>query len=378
LKTPLNGGKKKKRVNRGFISEIDLSALQHNLEVIRRIAGRKTVIGVVKADAYGHGAVQVSKELVSRGISQLAVAYTEEAKVLRESGIDSKIMVLFDQSEFDDYLRYDLTPVICTTETAVALSDAAKKGKKKVSVHLEIDTGMGRTGFMPGEAVDAANFISGLEGIRIEGLLSHFSEADSVDRSFALQQLETFHKLKGLIEQKSGLRLIAHMASSAAILALKESFLDAVRPGLALYGCSPFRENYGLRPVMKIKTKILCIRKLPPGTPVSYGRSFVTTRESRIAVLPLGYADGYNRLFSNNAEVLVRGMRASVTGRVCMDLTMIDVTGIDGIAEGDEVVLLGRQGEDVITAAELSSRIRTIPYEILTSFGLRAVKEYVH
>jgi alanine racemase len=370
-------GEKKRRVNRGLISEINLSALEHNLKVIRRVAESRTLIGVVKADAYGHGAVRISKKLISLGVSQLAVAYTGEGRVLREAGIDSRIIVLFDRSEISDYLAYDLMPVICSTETAIALSKEAKKRGKNVSVHLKIDSGMGRMGFLPEAAVEAAVLISGLEGIRIEGLLSHFSEADSDDHSFSFRQLEIFSKARHAIEEKTGLKLIAHMASSAAILSMKESLLDAVRPGLALYGCSPLREKNELKPVMKLSTRILSIRKVHSGTPISYGRSFVTERESKIAVLPLGYADGYSRLFSNNAEVLVHGVRAPVRGRVCMDLTMIDVTHIRDVSEGDEAVLLGGQEGDMITAAELSARIHTVPYEILTSLGARAAKEYV-
>lgn len=365
-------------MNRGPVSEVDLSALQHNLKIIRQIADDRTVIAVVKADAYGHGAVQISRKLVSEGISHLAVAYTEEAKILRESGINARILVLFDRSDVADYFAYDLIPVIYDMDTAAAFSKEAKKRSKKIPVHLKIDTGMGRTGFMPDKSVSAAVFISNLEGIEIEGLLSHFSEADSGDSSASAQQLEVFNHIRRDIQEKTGRKLIAHMANSAALLSLKEGLLDAVRPGLILYGYSPFQESYGLRPVMKIKTKILSIRRLPSGTPVSYGRSFITKRESKIAVVPVGYADGYNRLFSNNSVMLVRGMRAPVAGRICMDLTMLDVTEVADISEGEEVVLLGRQGGDMITAKELSSRINTIPYEILTSLGNRAKKEYLH
>ena len=364
-------------MTRGTVSEIDLSALHHNLKIVRQIADKRTVIAVVKADAYGHGSVRISRELVSAGISHLAVAYTEEAKILRDAGIAAKIIVLFDRSEIADYFAYDLVPVIYDIDTAVAFSREAKKRGKKVRVHLKIDTGMGRMGFMPEAAVAASAFISDLEGIELEGLLSHFSEADSNDCSHALQQLEVFSNIRSAIQLKTGRKLLAHMANSAALLSLKEGLLDAVRPGLALYGYSPFQESYGLRPVMKIKTRVLSIRRLTAGAPVSYGRSFITKRESKIAVVPVGYADGYNRLFSNNADMLVRGTRAPVVGRICMDLTMLDVTSVGDISEGEEVVLLGQQGDDMITATELSSRINTIPYEVLTSLGGRAKKEYI-
>jgi len=365
-------------VNRGPVSEIDLSALQHNLKIIRQITNDRVVIAVVKADAYGHGAVQVSRKLMSEGISHLAVAYTEEAKILRESGIAAKILVLFDRSDVSDFFTHDLIPVISDRDTAAALSKEAKKKGKKIPVHLKIDTGMGRMGFMPDQAVSAAVFISNLEGIEIEGILSHFSEADVGDKSFAVQQLEVFKHIRAAIQEKTGHRLLAHVANSAALLSMEESLFDAVRPGLALYGYSPFQENYGLRPVMKIKTRVLSLRRVPSGTPVSYGRSFITRRESTIAVIPVGYADGYNRLFSNNAFMLVRGKRAPVVGKICMDLTMIDVTEIEDISEGEEVVLVGQQGGEMITAIELATKIKTIPYEILTSLGNRAKKEYNH
>jgi alanine racemase len=364
-------------VNRGPTAEIDLSALQHNLKIVRQMADGRTLIAVVKADAYGHGSVQIAKKLVSEGVSHLAVAYTEEARTLREAGIHARVLILFDRSNAADYFNYDLIPVIYDMDTAVLFSKEAIKRNKKIRVHLKIDTGMGRTGFIPDKFVSAAVSISNLEGIEIEGILSHFSDADSGDCSTSAHQLEVFNNLRMVIQEKTGRKLIAHMANSAAILSFPQGLLDAVRPGLALYGCSPLQEDCGLRPVMKIKSTVLFIRRLSPGTPVSYGRSFITRRESTIAVVPVGYADGYGRLLSNNATMLVRGKRAPVVGRICMDLTMIDITDVDGVSEGEEVVLLGQQGGEMITARELSLRINTIPYEILTSLGSRSKKEYI-
>lgn len=375
--TRIRKGKKKTRVNRGPIAEIDLSSLQHNLRLIRRIVHKRPVIAVVKADAYGHGAVEISKGLTSEGVAHLAVAFTGEAKILRESGIDVRILVLFDRSSIEDFFDYDLTPVIQDIKTAKAFSKEARRRGTRIPVHLKVDTGMGRVGLAAETAVADALKIRGMPGIEIEGLLSHFSEADLSDRSFALRQIEIFKKIRWEISEKIGRSPMIHMGNSAAVLSLKEAFFDAVRPGISLYGYSPVKKTYGLKPLMKIKTSILVIRKLRAGTPVSYGRTFITKRESKIAAVPVGYADGYSRSFSNNSEVLVRGRRVPVVGRVCMDLTMIDVTGIDGVSEGDEVVLLGRQGKSTITARELSSRINTIPYEIVTSLGSRARKEYI-
>jgi alanine racemase len=365
-------------VNRGAVAEINLSALRHNLAVVGRIAGKRPVIAVVKADAYGHGAVEVSKRLLSEGVSALAVAFSGEGRALREQGISAKIIVLFDRTEISDYFQYGLTPVIQDLKTADEFSKEARRRGVRIPVHLKVDTGMGRIGIRPEHAVAAALEISEKEGIEIEGLMSHFSEADLSDRSYAGIQLKLFNDIRKDISQKIGRTITAHMGNSAAVLSLKEALFDAVRPGIILYGCSPFAgEDFGCLPLMRIKTKVLAVRCLPAGCPVSYGRTFVTERASKIAVLPVGYADGYDRLFSNNAEVIIRGVRAPVVGRVCMDVTMADVTGIEGVSEGDEVVLLGRQGNENITAEELASRIRTIPYDIVTSLGSRSRKEYI-
>ena len=370
--------KRKTRVHRGPVAEIDLSALQHNLQIIRTVAGKRDVISVVKADAYGHGSVEVARRLVAGGTTDLAVAYTDEAKVLREAGITAPILVFFDQENPADYFRYDLAAVLRDRKMIRAFSDEARKRGTTLPVHMKIDTGMGRIGFRPEQAVESALEIAGIEGIRLEGLMSHFSEADLADRTYAQQQLKIFGDLRDVIQSRTGLSLRCHIANSAAVLSLPDALFDAVRPGIALYGYSPFEESFGLRPVLSLRSKVLAVRNLPVASPVSYGRTFVTKRESRIAVIPVGYADGYSRLFSNNAEMLVQGCRVPVVGRVCMDMTMLDVTDVPNVSEGDEVVILGRQGEEMITAAELAEKINTISYEILTTLGARARKAYLH
>lgn len=365
-------------MNRGPVAEIDLSALRHNFESISRITGKVPVISVVKADAYGHGATEVSGRLVDAGASCLAVAFTGEARKLREAGIKAPILVLFDTFDTEDYFRHDLVPVLHDLRTAAAFSKEALRRGTMISAHVKVDTGMGRIGFSPQSAVSDIGKMAAMGGIEVEGLMSHFSEADLTDKTFAGLQIEMFRKVRREVSERLGRPVMAHIANSAAIISIKEAFFDAVRPGLILYGYSPFNDDRGLRPVMKVRTRILVVRDLPAGTPVSYGRTFVTKRRSRIAAVPVGYADGYSRLFSNNSEMLVRGRRVPVAGRVCMDLTMIDVTDVDGVSDGDEVVILGRQGADAITAVELSSRINTIPYDILTSFGSRARREYIN
>lgn len=359
-------------MNRGLVAEIDLAALDHNLSILRGISGDRTFIAVVKADAYGHGAVEVSRRLVGSGVTHLAVAYVGEAKALREAGIGMPILVLFDRSGVADCFTHRLTPVVQDVLAAERISREARSRNEGMAVHLKVDTGMGRLGTLPEQAVASAIEISRMEGITLAGVLSHFSEADLSDRTYAVHQIAVFRRICGEITSRTGLRPLVHMANSAALLTLDDSLLGGVRPGLALYGCSPFREDFGLRPVMSVSSRILVVREMPSGSPISYGRTFVTRRDSRIAVIPVGYADGFSRLLSNNADVLVCGRRAPVAGRVCMDLTMVDVTDIPEASEGGEVVLLGAQGDESISAGELSSRIGTIPYEIMTSLGSRA------
>ena len=389
---------------RGPVAEIDLSAIAQNLQTIREIAGDTPVIAVVKADAYGHGAIEVSRRLVKEGISYLAVAYTGEAVELRNAGIDIPIIVLFDRGNVRDVFDFHLTPVIYTRDTALSLSDEARKRGIVVRVHVKVDTGMGRLGLSGDHIMEDLTAISEMPGLELTGLLSHFSEADLSDRSYAVSQLERFNAIREAISGKIGRKLFSHVANSAAVLTFEESYLDAVRPGLMLYGYSPFSnpplppfrkggtggllegdgyvgnvsaEHSGLIPAMTVKTRILSIRSVAAGTPVSYGRTFVTKRPSRIGVIPVGYADGYSRLFSNNAEVLVRGKRIPVAGRVCMDLTMADLTDVREAEENDEVVLLGRQGDEVVTADELAYRAKTISYEILISLGSKSKRVYL-
>lgn len=402
-------------MNRGAVAEINLSAIAHNLKTVSRAVKKKPVIAVVKADAYGHGCIEVSKKLLKEGTSFLAAAYIGEGLLLRNAGITAPIIVLFDCEDIDIFFDFDLLPVIHDTTTADALSRVARKRRATINVHVKVDTGMGRLGLSGKHIIEDILKIAGMEGIELAGLMSHFSDADLSDRSYAAVQLKEFNMIRETLCKKLNKKLFSHMANSAAVLNFEESHLDAVRPGLMLYGYSPLSynpnptltpnnppitfplekggnggfesgrhdgiinsESITLLPAMRVKTKILCIRNLPPDSPISYSRTFVTKRQSKIGVLPLGYADGYNRLFSNNAEVLVRGRRVPVVGRVCMDLTMVDLTEIEDVRESDEVVILGKQGNESITAYELARKAQTIPYEILTSLGSHSRKEYIN
>ncbi|MFN3396425.1 MAG: alanine racemase [Thermodesulfovibrionales bacterium] len=369
-------------MHRGAIAEIDLDCISHNLNLIKKITGLP-VIAVVKADAYGHGALEVSRRLLTEGVSYLAVAYLEEGVRLREAGINAPILALFERKEFSGLIDYNLIPLIHDMDMAERLSEEAIKRNMMINVHVKIDTGMGRLGFKVDKAIDEIERVAKLGNLRIRGIMSHFSEADIADRDYAMRQIHEFMRIRDALNKKFN-GILYHIANSAAVFSMKDSYLDAVRPGLALYGYSPFpdlREDTRagkLRPSMTVKTRILAIRKVSKGTAISYGRTFITTRDSLIALLPVGYADGFMRSLSNNADVLIRGKRAPVVGRVCMDLTMVDVTGIDDVSTGDDVILIGRQGDEEITTWELAKRAGTIPYEITISLGSRSRRVYLY
>jgi alanine racemase len=364
-------------VRRGLTAEIDLDAARHNFRAITRTAAGRPVIAVVKADAYGHGAVELSKVFAQTGASALAVAFVSEARKLRNAGITLPILVFFDRTEVPAYFDLSLTPVLHDMKTAQTFSAEASRRGTALDVHLKVDTGMGRMGSLE---VDELLQIAALPSLNAVGLMSHFSEADMADASYMNLQLERFGLARDVFRKK-GFDPMCHMANSAATLSRTEAHMDAVRPGLILYGISPFEDlRPGLpqmKPTMRVTTNVLTVRSIPKGHPISYGRTFVPQRQTRSALIPAGYADGFNRLFSNNAEVLVRGRRAPVVGRVCMDLTAVDVTDIDGVTEGEEVTLLGRDGAEHISAWELARRASTIPYETLCIFGGMGNRRYV-
>ena len=362
-------------MNRGAIAELDRTSLRHNLCLLKQMAPGRGIIAVVKADAYGHGAVEAARILEAEKVAMLAVAFLSEARTLRDAGITSEILVLFDRSNPSEFLDLNVVPVIHDIDTARRFSEETRKRGIVFNVHLKVDTGMGRLGFPLARHEDIFE-ICGMEGIAVTGLMTHFSEADLADKAFANEQLRVFSELRQRIMDQTGSSLLCHCANSAAVFSLPDALFDAVRPGLSLYGYST-PPDARLRPVMQLKTSVLAVREVGKGTPLSYGRTYVTSRPSRIAVLAMGYADGYNRLFSNRAHVLIRGKRVPVVGRVCMDLTLADVTDIEGVKDGDEVVLLGRQGAETITADELASMADTIPYEILTSLGPRAQRNWM-
>lgn len=356
---------------------IDHSALRWNLAQIRNKVGPKVkILSMVKANGYGHGAAAASRTLGTAGGDAFGVATLEEAAELREAGIQTPIIVLAGvyPNQIEQFLAHSLTPVVHEVVGLKHLDDAVKSSGATLNVHVKVDTGMGRLGFLAAEADCWIPELKKLRALKLEGIFSHFSHAESVQGDYTRKQLEIF---TGVVEnfRRQNITLpLVHLANSAATITLPAAYFDMVRPGIMLYGVYPSPEmasQISLKPVLTWKTRILQLKKVPPESSISYGQTFITKRESMIATLPIGYADGYQRLLSNRGEVLVRGQRAPVVGKVCMDLTMIDVTDIRNVQQGDEVVLLGRQGDAEISADEMATWANTISYEILTSIGAR-------
>ncbi len=362
---------------RPTVCTIDHAALRWNLSQVRsKVGPRVKILCMVKANGYGHGAVEISQTLVRSGADAFGVATLEEAVQLREAGIVVPVIVLAGvfPDQLDTFVNYKLTPVIHDHTSLKRLESEAIRHRVQLGVHLKIDTGMGRLGFMPADADQWIPELKKLRSLELEGIFSHFSHAENVEGDYTKKQLETFHRVLAQLRTANLAPGLIHFANSAATITLPAAYFDMVRPGLMLYGIYPspaMARQIALKPVLAWRTSILQLKKVPAGTSISYGQTFVTQRQSVIATLPLGYADGYPRLLSNRGETLVGDQRAPIAGRVCMDLTMIDVTDIRNVRQGDEVVLLGRQGAAEISADELASWVNTISYEILTSIGAR-------
>lgn len=356
-------------------AEIDLNALSHNLMEVKKRVGKKAIIPIVKANAYGHGLIEVSRHLIEEDVEMLGVAFTEEAIELRESGVEAPILVLFDREDTNAYSKYNLIPTVFDLKTAKRFSEEAYKKNLQQPIHIKIDTGMGRIGIDIRSAEETILRIVRLKNIRAEGLMSHLSDADLEDRDFTLYQIRRFTALINSLKRKGITFKYLHIANSAGILKFPESYMNAVRPGIMLYGYGCCDED-NLRPVLNLKCKILHLKKVPQGVPISYGRTFITRRMSIIATLPIGYADGYSRRLSNHGEVLINARRAPVVGRVCMDTLMVDVTSIPDITLNSEVILIGSSGKERITAKDIADKTGTIPYEVLTSIGQRVKRVY--
>lgn len=362
-------------------AEINLSAIKYNLNQVKKLVGDQVkILAVLKADAYGHGAVRVAKELKKRGVEYFGVATTLEALELRENKIYLPILLLSVSSsrEFAALIRYRIIPTIADLKTAIALNRESNRLNTKMPIHIKIDTGMGRIGVWHEDALTFVRSLSKLKNLILEGIYTHFSSADE-DEGFTELQLTSFNKLINALEEDGIYIPLKHTANSIAVIRHKRSYFNLVRPGLMIYGLYPALESkrfIELKPAMSFKTKITCLKQVPACRSISYGRTFVTKRKSKIATLPVGYADGYNRLLSNRAEVLISGKRCPVIGRICMDQTMVDVTGMD-TKLGDEVVLMGRQNKSEISAEEIAHLCSTISYEVACWISKRVPRIYV-
>jgi alanine racemase len=361
-------------------ASIDLTALGHNLSQIReRLSNNCSVMAVVKANAYGHGALDISRALIQSDISRLAVASVHEGIALREAGITADILVLVDlfDEHIKDLLAYRLTPVITEQRLLPALAKAAGSADQSFPIHIKVDTGMGRLGFSQSEIAALFDALPAWKSLRVEGFMTHLADSDGDDPGHTEQQLQNFRNLLDHVALRGMKIPIVHAANSAAIVRFPQSHFSLVRPGIMLYGYLPKDvASQELKPVLSLRTRVMQLRTIKPGDSVSYNRTFVAKRTSTIAVLPIGYADGYNRRLSNKGFVLIDGKRAPVVGLVCMDMTMVDVTDIPSVQVGDSVTLIGRQGENAIWADDIAGWTGTIPYEILCAIGPRIPRVY--
>jgi alanine racemase len=365
-------------------AEIDLDALEYNFRALgAQLKGGGRIMAVIKADAYGHGAVPVAKELASCGVAFLGVAIWEEAAPLVEAGVSAPILILGGccPEQASEIVRHDVKCSLFDMETARVLSRSAQEQQKEAGVHLKVDTGMGRLGIMPEDVPAFVRELEKLPRIKLEGVMSHLAAADDpAQAAYTNEQKARFGRIVKWCEENSPDLQWYHIDNSAAVLSASNSSYPLARLGIALYGSlsSPGMESaVDLKPVMRLKTRILQLRQIPAGWGISYGRTFVTERESRIGVLPAGYADGYPRSLSNRFFTLVRGRPAPIVGRVCMDMMMIDLTDIPEAEQGDEAVLIGADGGRSITADRMAEAAGTISYEILTGIGPRVPRIFI-
>lgn len=361
--------------------EIDLAALKHNIKAIQRLAGKDVhILTVVKAQAYGHGLPEIVKVLDKEGIEFFGVSDINEAILIRQLKIKKPIVLLENTlADYADYLvKYHITPVVCTLEFARALNRLGQKRKKKIAVHIKVDTGMGRLGIWQDEAVDFAKMIKRFSWLRVEGLCTHFPVADT-DVDFTNKQIAAMAALVEKLRHAIGPIPLVHAANSLGLSAYAQPGFNLVRTGLMLYGLYPspaIWSKISLKPVMSIKARVCFVKHIFAGRKISYGHTFTAPINMRVATVSIGYSDGYLRIFSNKSFVIIRGVRCPVIGTVTMDQIMVDVTNVNGVKAGDEVCILGRQGKKEVSADELAQIAGTINYEITCHLGNRLMRIY--
>lgn len=362
--------------------EVDLDRFASNLRAIRRHVGReREILLVAKADAYGHGSADMAAAAEREGVTQLGVATLLEGMQLRRSGSRLPIMAMSPMlsGEIPEAVRNQVDPTVCEMGFARALSDEAVQVERPVRFHVEVDTGMGRAGVDLDAAEGFLAEACALPNLRLASVYTHFPDADAADLSYALDQVARFRALLERLEARGLRPPRAHAANSAGTVNVRDSLLDWVRVGLIAYGLHPSRDDAHpeLHPVMSFRSRLVQVRDLPAGTPVSYARTYVTRRATRMGIVPVGYGHGYSWLLSNRGHMLVGGRRVPILGRVTMDLTMVDVTDVPGVAVGDEVVMFGEQGGVSLPVEEVATGSGTLPYEVLCTIGKRVTRLYV-
>lgn len=372
------------KIMRPVIAEVDLDKIEYNIKNIVKMSKGREVIAVVKADAYGHGALDLVPVLLENGVKRLAVAVITEAIELRHNKIDAPIMILgFTPLDFlSEMVEYNIEQTVYDLDYAIELSKFAVSNNAKIKVHIALDTGMGRIGFIPDEdSLKKVKQIFKLEGLEVIGLFTHFSTSDEKDKEYTHMQLK---KIKDFNDSlvKAGINIpLKHVSNSGAIIDMPETFMDAVRAGIILYGYYPSNEvnkkNLDLKPALTLKTKVCHVKELEEGMYVSYGRTYKTEKKTIIATLPIGYADGYSRALSNKGKVIINGHFANIVGRVCMDQCMVDVTDIPNVKVSDEVILLGEQGDLKYNADDMAEDLGTINYEVLCMIKQRIPRVYI-
>ena len=371
------------RFYRPTFAEIDLGAIRYNIRRIRDIVGKDiNILGIVKADAYGHGMKEVSRVIIEEGVEYLGVASLDEARELRDAGMKDRIIILGSilPGEAEGVLRFNVIQTVSDLGIAKTLSRLAEKKNRIVKIHAKIDTGMGRIGVWHKDAIHFVKELARLNNIKIEGIFTHFPSAED-DKAFTQGQLKDF---KSLIEELWRYNIdipLKHTSNSVALVDFKDAHMNMVRPGLIMYGLYPRNDlmrRLGLKPALSLKTKVVYVKPVSKGRSISYGRTHITKKDTKIATIPVGYGDGYSRHLSNNADVLIRGKRVPVVGRVCMDMSMVDVGNLGKVKVGDEAVLIGRQGKEIIRAEELAKAMRTIPYEVVCNIGRRVPRVYLN
>lgn len=366
---------------------VDLSAALKNMERMHEALSPQTeMIGVIKTDGYGHGAVPIGRELEKLPyVFGYATATAEEAFILRRAGLKKPILILgytFPYS-YEELIMQRIRPAVFRKDALEALDACAEKMGKKAVVHVKVDTGMSRIGIRPDEeGLFFMEWLFGLKHIEVEGIFTHFARADEADQTTALAQLEQFTAFVAEAERRVGKQIpLKHCSNSAGILTLPQANLSLVRAGITLYGLSPSeevtRDILSLRPVLSLKSRLVYVKEIEAGTPVSYGGTFVAKERMRIATVPVGYGDGYPRSLSGKGSVLIRGKRASILGRICMDQFMVDVSAIPGVTEGDEVTLIGADGREEITMEELGALSGRFNYELACDLGKRIPRVYL-